>query len=332
MIPPSKVKTRTTRTILSAITGLALVSLTGIAAAEFPDHPIKMVVAYPPGGATDVTARAVAQRLGDRLKQPVVVENRPGAAGMIGTDYVAKSAPDGYTLIFTAADTHSINPHVYPKIAYDSRKDFTPIAQVGALPMALIVNPQVQAKNVAEFIALARKNPGKMTYASFGLGSSSQVAMEMLKIEAKIDLLHVPFQGAAPAVTAIMGGQVDAMMVPLTLAVPNDAAGKVRLLGVATPARYAGAPNAPTFAEQGVKLSSAPWVGILSPAKVPADIVEKLNRELNAALQDPQVRDTLMKNGLDPATSSQPAFKTLLDREYDRWGATIKEANIHVDK
>ena len=184
------------------------------ALADYPDRPIKLVVAYPAGGATDVTARAVAQRLSERLKQAVVVENRAGAAGMIGTDYVAKAAPDGYTLMFTAADTHSINPHVYPKITYDARKDFTPIAQVGYLPIALIVSPQLQAKNVAEFIALARKSPGKMSYASFGVGSSGHVAMEMLNIQSKIELLHVPYQGAAPAIAAVMAGQVDAMMVP----------------------------------------------------------------------------------------------------------------------
>lgn len=324
-------KARSTRAVFTAMAGLALAGMSATAAAEFPDRPIKMVVAYPAGGSTDVIARAIAQRMGDRLKQPIIVDNRPGAAGMIGTDYVAKAAPDGYTIQFTAADTHSMNPHVYPKINYDARKDFTPIGQVGTMPIGLIINPKVPAKNVAEFLALARQNPGKMSYASFGVGSSSQVAMEMLKVETKIDLLHVPFQGAAPAIAAVMGGQVDAMMVPLVMAVPNDAAGKVRLLGVATPQRYVGAPNAPTFTEQGVKLYSAPWIGILSPSKVPQDIVEKLNRELNAALQDPAVRETLMKNGLDPATGSQSAFKSLLDLEFDRWGATIKAANIKVE-
>jgi tripartite-type tricarboxylate transporter receptor subunit TctC len=155
-------------------------------AADYPDRPIKIVVAYPPGGATDVMARAVALRLGERVKQTVLVENRPGASGQIGTTYVAKSAPDGYTLSFTAADTHSINPHVYPKIAYDARRDFVPVAQVGYLPIALIVNPSVKATNVKEFIALAKQQPGKLTFASFGTGSSSHVAMEMLKAEAKI--------------------------------------------------------------------------------------------------------------------------------------------------
>jgi tripartite-type tricarboxylate transporter receptor subunit TctC len=314
---------------IAAAAGIAAASLALPAvAADYPEHPIKMVVAYPPGGATDVMARAVAQRLGDRLKQSVVVDNKPGASGQIGTDLVAKSPPDGYTLIFTAADTHSINPHVYPKIAYDSRRDFIAVAQVGYLPLALIVNPSVKANNVAEFIALAKANPGKLTYASFGLGSSSQVAMEMLKGEAKIDLLHVPFQGAAPAVTAIIGGQVDAMMVPLTLAWPNHQAGKVRALGVAAPKRFAGAPDIPTFAEQGIPLNSAPWVGVLAPAKTPMDIVDKLNREITAVVDDPQVQETLLKNGLQPETKKQPDFKAFLDAEYDRWGATIKSANI----
>jgi tripartite-type tricarboxylate transporter receptor subunit TctC len=220
---------------------------------------------------------------------------------------------------------------VYPKIAYDARRDFTPVAQVGYLPLALIVNPSVKATNVKEFIALAKAQPGKLTYASFGVGSSSQVAMEMLKAETKIDLLHVPFQGAAPAVTAIIGGQVDAMMVPLTLAAPNHQAGKVRVLGVAAPARFAGAPDLPTFAEQGIPLNSAPWVGILAPAKVPQDIVDKLNREVNAALEDAQLQETLQKNGLARETRSQPQFKAFLDTEYDRWGTTIRGANIKAE-
>jgi len=316
---------------LAALAAMALAVPFGPALAQYPDKPIRMVVAYPPGGATDVMARAVALRLGDRLKQTVVVDNRPGASGQIGSDFVAKSAADGYTLIFTAADTHSINPHVYPKIAYDARRDFVPVAQVGYLPIALIVNPAVKANSVKEFVALAKSQPGKLTFASFGVGSSSQVAMEMLKAETGIDLLHVPFQGAAPAVQAVIGGQVDAMMVPLTLALPNHQAGKARLLGVAARVRFPGAPDAPTFAEQGVPLDSAPWVGVLAPAKTPPDIVDRLNRELNAALQDKEMRDTLQKNGLMPETKTQAQFKTFLDTEYDRWGKVIRGANIRAD-
>jgi tripartite-type tricarboxylate transporter receptor subunit TctC len=297
-------------------------------AAEYPDHPVKMVVAYPPGGATDVMARAVAQRLGDRLKQSVVVDNRPGASGQIGSDVVAKAAPDGYTIILTAADTHSINPHVYPKIAYDAKRDFVPVAMVGYLPLALMVNPSVKASNLKEFIALAKASPGKLTYASYGLGSSSQVAMEMLAQHEKISLLHVPFQGAAPALTAVMGGQVDAMMVPLTVAWPNHQSGKVRVLAVAAPKRFVAVPDVPTFAEQGVALVSAPWIGVLAPAKTPADIVDKLSREVAAVAEDPQVQETLVKNGLQPDVKKAPEFKTFLDAEYDLWGATIKAANI----
>ena len=249
-----------------SVAGVALAAVSPVVAADYPDHPIKMVVAYPPGGATDVMARAVAQRLGERVKQTVIVDNRPGASGQIGSDLVAKSPGDGYTLIFTAADTHSINPHVYPKIAYDAKRDFVPVAMVGYLPMALMVNPNVKATNLKEFIALAKANPGNVTFASYGVGSSSQVAMEMLTQQEKISLLHVPFQGAAPAVTAVMGGQVDAMMVPLTVAWPNHQAGKVRVLAVAAPKRFAGVPDVPTFTEQGVALVSAPWIGVLAPA------------------------------------------------------------------
>lgn len=323
---------RTRAAVVASTLALATLALpcTGIAA-EYPERPIKMVVAYPPGGATDVMARAVALRLGERLNQPVVIDNRPGASGQIGSDVVAKSPSDGYTLIFTAADTHSINPHVYPKIAYDARRDFTPVAQVGYLPMALIINPSVKAANLKEFVDLAKSQPGKYTFASYGAGSSSHVAFEMLKGETKIDLLHVPFQGAAPALAALIGGQVDAFMVPLTLALPNHQAGKVRLLGVAAPVRFEGAPDAPTFTEQGVPLVSAPWIGILGPARVPQDVVDKLNRELNAVLENPQVRETLLKNGLARLTSTQPQFKSFLDVEFERWGKTIREAKISLE-
>jgi len=311
-----------------ALASLALAIALPAGAADYPEHPIKMVVAYPPGGATDVMARAVAQRLGDRLKQSVVVDNRPGASGQIGSDVVAKAPADGYTILFTAADTHSINPHVYPKIAYDAKRDFAPVAMVGYLPLALMVNPGVKANDLKEFIALAKANPGKLTYASYGLGSSSQVAMEMLAQHEKINLLHVPFQGAAPALTAVMGGQVDAMMVPLTVAWPNHQAGKVRVLAVAAPKRFVAVPDVPTFTEQGVALVSAPWIGVLAPAKTPADVLDKLSREVAAVGDDPQVQETLVKNGLQPDVKKAPEFKAFLDAEYDRWGSTIKAANI----
>jgi tripartite-type tricarboxylate transporter receptor subunit TctC len=303
----------------------------GLAHADYPERAIKMVVPYPAGGATDVVARAVAQKLGDRLKQPVVIENKGGASGQIGADFVSKATPDGYTIVFTAADTHSINPYVYPKIAYDAKKDFTPIAEVGILQMTLIVNPNVKAKTVQEYVNLVRQQAGKMSYASYGTGSSSHVAMAMLNVSEKLDILHIPFQGAAPAISAVMAGQIDAMMVPLTLAYPNHQAGKVRLLGVAAPNRFVSAPDMPTFTEQGYPINATPWLGILGPAKLPQNITEKLNQEINAVCDDPQILDLLVKNGLAVETKNVSQFKAYLDTESERWGATIRAANIKAE-
>lgn len=311
--------------ILAFITGLNFVH------ADYPERLIKMVVPYPAGGATDVVARAVALKLGDRLKQPVVIENRGGASGQIGSDYVSKSSPDGYTIVFTAADTHSINPHVYPKISYDAKKDFSPIAAVGILQMTLIINPNVKAKTVQEFVNLVHQQSGKMSYASYGTGSSSHVAMEMLNVAENLDLLHIPFQGAAPAISAVMAGQIDAMMVPLTLAYANHKAGKVRILGVAAATRFASAPEMPTFSEQGYNINATPWLGILGPAKLSQQIIDKLNIEINAVCQDPQIVELLVKNGLALETKTVSQFRTYLDSESERWGATIRAANIKAE-
>ena len=303
----------------------------GLVHADYPDRAIKMVVPYPAGGATDVVARAVAQKLGDRLKQPVVIENKGGASGQIGADFVAKANPDGYTIVFTAADTHSINPYVYPKISYDAKKDFSPIAEVGILQMTLIVNPNVKARTVQEFVNLVHQQAGKMSYASYGTGSSSHVAMAMLNVAEKLDILHIPFQGAAPAISAVMGGQIDAMMVPLTLAYPNHQAGKVRILGVAAPTRFVSAPDMPTFTEQGYNIYATPWLGILGPAKLAPAIVERLNQEINAVCEDPQIVELLVKNGLAVETKNVNQFRAYLDTESDRWGATIRAANIKAE-
>ena len=319
--------------LLSKLLGVVLACTLGLGAAhaDYPDHAIKMVVPYPAGGATDVVARAVAQKLGERLKQSVVIENRGGASGQIGADYVGKAAPDGYTILFTAADTHSINPFVYPKISYDAKKDFSPIAEVGILQMTLVVNPNVKAKNVQEYLNLVRQQAGKMSYASYGTGSSSHVAMAMLNVSEKLDIWHVPFQGAAPAISAVMAGQIDAMMVPLTLAYPNHQAGKVRLLGVAAPTRFVSAPDMPTFTEQGYPINATPWLGILGPAKMQPAIIEKLNEEVNAVCQDPQIVELLVKNGLAVETKNVTQFKAYLDTESERWGATIRAASIKAE-
>ena len=326
-----KTLTQTFKT-LALCAGMALCGFGAQAQGVYPEKSIRMVVPYNAGGGTDVLARAIAVGAGKILKQTIVVDNKPGASGMIGSDFVAKAAPDGYTILMTAADTHSINPHVYPKIAYDALKDFAPIAQVGLLPYALVVNPKVPAKNIQEFIALAKSQPGKLTYASWGVGSSSQVAMEMLKVTSKLDILHVPFTGAAPAMTAVLGGQVDSMFVPLSLAVPNAEAGKVVVMGLGAPARFVGAPNMPTLAEQGIKVYTSPWISILGPAKMPKAAIDAIYSAVNEAVKDPQISELMIKGGLQLEVLNPEQFGKVLVSEFEHWGATVKAAGIKADQ
>lgn len=320
-----------------ALMALALAPLCSVAQ-QYPDKPIKMIVAWPPGGGTDGVARIVAKHLSERLKQPVVIENRSGASGQVGTEYVARAVPDGYTLQYTVADSHSINPHVFPKIRYDALKEFTPVAVVGGMPNALVVSNNVPANTVAQFVQQAKENPGKFTYSSWGMGSGGHIRMEAYKAFAGINLLHVPFQGSGPGFAAILGGQVDSMMVPVGLAESNYKAGKVKMLAVDTAQRMPGLPEVPTFAEQGVPLSFSFWQGVLAPAKVPESIVNFLNREMNATLMEPTVRQELLKVGLVPGNPGVNGFggtpqdvRQFLDMEYVRWGKTILDAKIKVE-
>ena len=317
-----------------SVVALAVVFLNGSVWAAYPEKPIRLVVAYPAGGTTDVIARLLAAKLSERLKQSVVVENKPGASGMIGSEFVSMAPADGYTIMFTAADTHSLNPHVYTKIRYDAKKDFSPVGLVGFVTMALIVSPSRSIQDVPQFLNAVKSKPGTFSFASWGAGSSSQVAMEMFKVAAggNMNMIHVPFQGAAPAITAVMGGQVDSVMVPMTLAEPNHRAGKVKLVGVASPKRLSWASDLPTLAEQGVPLDGRLWLGVVAPAKVPADIVTLLNREINAVMADPSVKEIMIKNGLDPAFGTVQEYTTFLDVEYERWGKVIRGANIRLDQ
>jgi tripartite-type tricarboxylate transporter receptor subunit TctC len=301
------------------------------AAAQYPEKPIRLVVPWPAGGGSDVVARVVAQPLGERLKQPIVIDNRPGANGSIGTTVVAKAAPDGYTLIWVTADTHAIIPHIYPKLGYDARKDFASVGIAGYFPYALVVNPNFPASTVAEFTAQARLKPGKVTYASWGIGGSSHVAMEMYMQQAKIQALHVPFQGAAPAIQAVMAGQVDAMVVPMSVADGNARAGKLKLLGLASPTRFSGAPELKTMAEQGIPVNAGTWVGIMAPAGTPPEVLATLNRALNATIESPATREALLKMNTDPSTMTVPQFKAFVDSEYERWGRTISDAKIKLE-
>ena len=317
--------------ILAAVSIVCAALLPAPAAAQYPDKPIHLVVPWPAGGGSDVVARIVAQPLGERLKQAIVVENRPGANGAIGSAAVAKAPKDGYTLVWVTADTHAIIPHIYPNLNYDPRRDFASVGIAGYFPYALVVNPNFPAANVDDFVTQAKARPGKVTFASWGVGGSAHVAMEMFKQQGKFDVLHVPFQGAAPAIQAVVGGQVDSMIVPMSVADSYFRGGRLKMLGLASPARFAGAPELRTFAEQGVPVNAGTWVGIMAPAGTPHDVLQRLNSALNATIETPSVRETLLKLNTEPSTMTIEQFKKFVDSEYERWGKTIREAKIKLD-
>jgi tripartite-type tricarboxylate transporter receptor subunit TctC len=323
----------TSMRILHRVLALSLLacSLAHAQTKTFPDKPLRFVVPFTAGGNTDVVARTVAQGLGEQLKQPVVVENKPGANAIIGADFVARAPADGYTFLLATAETHAINPHIYKKIPYDALKDFAPIGVIGHFPFALVINPKLPANNLAEFVEHAKKNPGKLSFSSWGIGSTSQIAFEQFKLTAGIDLLHVPFQGAAPAVSAVFAGQVDAFIVPLTVAVPQAKSGRVRLLGVTSAQRLPNAPEIPTFTEQGFPVVIGGWHVIVAPKNTPADVVSKLNLELNATLSRKDMRESLVKLGVDPASTTAQESEKMLQSEWQRWGKIAKEASITVE-
>jgi tripartite-type tricarboxylate transporter receptor subunit TctC len=301
-----------------------------VSAQEYPNKPVKMIVTFPPGGGMDTMARLLSAPLQDRLKQPIVVENRPGASGMIGAEAAAKAPPDGYTLILGSADTHAINPAVFTNIRYDAIKEFAPVALLGDLPMTLVVNPSVRANSIEEFLRIVKERPGKLTYSSWGIGSGSQIAMETILQPGKLQMLHVPFQGTAPAIAALMGGQVDAMMVTLPTSEPHHVAGKVRILGVTPIRRPAGSPDYP---RAGMPPDLAIWVGVFAPAKTDAAIVAQLNRELKALMDDATVRASFAKTGLEvvPTVTSPAEFARFVAASNASWGKTVREAKIQVD-
>lgn len=302
------------------------------AQAEWPEKPIRLVVPWPAGGGSDVVARAFAQPLAEQLKQPIVIDNRPGANGGIGSTAVARAPADGYTLVWVTADTHAMNPHVYPKLGYDPRTDFAPGGLVGYFPYALIVNASFPANTVSEFVSQAKQRPGKVTFASWGIGGSAHVAMEMFRAQADFNVLHVPYTGAAPAIAAVAAGQVDSMIVPMSVAKPQAEGGKVKILGLASPKRFSGAADVKTFSEQGVPVDAGTWVGFMAPAGTPDTVLQRLNRAIAAVLENPQLREQLVKMNVDPARPMTTAqFKAFIASEYDRWGKTIRDANIRSE-
>jgi tripartite-type tricarboxylate transporter receptor subunit TctC len=300
-------------------------------AQQWPSKAIRVVVNFPPGGAADQIARGVAPPLGEALGQPVVVENRPGANGNIGAEAVAKSAPDGYTLLMSSGGAFSVNPHLYTRLPFDPLKDLVPVAAAARILVFLVVKPDLPVKSVEEFVALARASPGRLSYGSPGSGSSPHIAGEMFKRAAKVDVVHVPYKGAAPALTDLLGGQLDFMFDP-GIGLGHVRAGKLRLLAVGSPKRSPLFPDAPTVAEAGMAgFDADSWFGFYAPAGVPADILGRLNRELNRALQTPPVRDRILAIGGEPVAMSAAEFAEVQRKDRERFGVVVREAGIRLD-
>ena len=322
--------------VLAAIVAAAATlacPLVSFAQSDYPNRPIRLIVGFAPGGSTDIVARIVAQKLGERLGQAVVVENKAGAGGTIGADAAAKAAPDGYTLTLGTTSTHAIAAGAYSKLPYDPVKDFTHVSLVAVTPYLLVVNPQVPAKTLAEFVALAKSQPGKLNYASAGAGTATHLAMEMLKDAAKIDIVHIPYKGNAPADVAILAGDVQAVFGSMPALLQNAKANKVRSLAVGTSRRSPALPDVPTVAEQGYPgFEAALWLGIMAPAGTPKPVVDRLHRELVAIVATPEFKAAMDANGAEPISSASPdEFTTMLRGETDRYTKLVKGIGIKLD-
>jgi len=319
--------------VIVAGLGFILPPTESMAQSGYPNKPVRLIVGFAPGGSTDIVGRIVAQRLGERLGQTVIVENKAGAGGTIGADTAAKSAPDGYTLTLGTTSTHAIAAGAYSKLSYDPVADFTPISLVAITPYLLVVNPQVKANNLAEFITLAKSQPGKLNYASAGNGTATHLAMEMLKDAAKIDLVHVPYKGNAPADVAILGGEVQAVFGSMPALLQNTKANKVRPLAVGTAARSPALPDVPTVAEQGYPgFEAALWLGVMGPANMPKDVVDRLHKEIAAIVATPEFKASMDANGAEPLASKSPdEFREMLRGQVGKYVAITKAVGIKLD-
>ena len=311
--------------------GAGLAPGLALAADSWPTRPIRLIVPFPPGGSTDILAREIASKLQEVLGQPVVVENKPGAGGSIGATEAARAAADGHTFLMGHIGTLAINPSLYPKLPYDPRTSFAPVALVARVPNVLVVNPQVDAKDVAGLIALAKARPGQLRYASGGNGSAAHLAMEYFKLRAGVDIMHIPYRGTAPAVTDVLGGQVEMTMTGVPAVQAHVKAGKLRALGVSGRAPVSALPGVPTIATTLPDFEAVQWYGVVAPAGTPAAIVERLNSEINRALTTAELKARLEVEGAEAAADSPVAFGALINSEIARWKPVIERANMRPE-
>ena len=313
--------------------GLSLLLLPAPGTAQdFPTKPIKLIVPFPPGGPNDIIARLVGQRMTELCKQPVIIENRSGQAGVLGTDAVAKAAPDGYTIGITSASSLVINPSL-EKVPYDVRKDLAPVTLNVTVPEMLVVASNVPASNMAELIALAKAQPGKLNFASAGVGGLPHLAGELFKLTAKLDIVHVPYRGAAPAINDLLGQQVQMTFLDLPVILPHIKAGSLRPIALGSPKRAPTAPDVPTTAEVGMPdLLIENWYGMIAPGGTPAKIIAELNRITNEAMADPGVKEKLADQGLTVAGDTPEHFRAFIESETKKWSKVIKEAGLETAK
>jgi tripartite-type tricarboxylate transporter receptor subunit TctC len=322
------------RIALKTLAAAAAISLAAqgaaLAQAAFPNKPLKIVVPFTPGGSNDVLARVIGQKLGPALKQPVVVENKAGAAGNIGAEAVVKSAPDGHTLLLAPNNVICVNPPLYPKLGFDPVKDLAPVSVLGTLPIVLVVNPSLPVKSVRELIAHAKGKPGDLTYASGGSGSPQHLSAELFKQMAGVDMLHIPYKGSA--VTDMVSGQVQVFFSPITAVLPFIKSGKVRAIAVAGSSRSADLPELPTIAEAGVPgYSSEIFAGLMTPTGTPKDVVERLNQEVHKILAETDTKDKLAAQGIDVMQGGPDELARLIRADCSRWSKLIKELGLRID-
>ncbi|MEY4749929.1 MAG: hypothetical protein RIQ60_2143 [Pseudomonadota bacterium] len=326
-----------TKKLLGAL-ALSVSALTLLAPAlaqaqvAWPIRPVTLVVPFPPGGGTDTGARLVASKLAARWGQPVVVENKAGAAGMIGSEAVARSKPDGYTLLMGNIGTQAINPSLYKTMSYDPASAFAPVALVAELPLAMMVNPSVAAKTARDFVALAKSQPGKLSYSSSGAGGAPHLAAEMFKDASGTEILHVPYRGGGPAVSDLIAGHVQLSFMTVLEASGHIKAGKLRALAVTSAQRVSALPDVPTLAESAVPgFNSISWIGVLAPAGTPREVVDKISADIRELLATAEVKDKLVELGAIPAGSTPAAFQTLIEADRKRYAQIIRDKKISLE-